>query len=364
MSVSESEIAVGAKDLAAVMRGFQTPLSARQIEQNIAQAQSIQTMRFVWHCAANINNRGINKTRENMIYPELPRMTLIPLYSWPVPVIRARNAQFSIGHFTQYGASLGPTGTTVGQRSMLSWESKLLLEKWYGPVGCLALESLTTDTDTGKAEALLLYEAIMTNTRPLGDEQKHGTPGVDVVIEDLPKFLEEEAPLLLQYAMKHGVTFKGSDFWPQYPAGRYRIRDDSYDKGLLLIEDFKRNVEVTLDHIQNDETGVLVVTRGQLKQAEAGVKDSKSRTDRRDEFYLRQCPSFSMDSAVERAQIASRSVVKSIEESSGKNADVQTALLSTLVESLEELKAMRQSQSDLAREVAHLKSQLPTGTSG
>lgn len=329
-------------DLAKTMQGFKSPLAASQIAQSIRQTSSLETMEFFWHCAAPINNRAQNKgARGDTYYSELPRMDLIPLFAWPVPVIRARNAAFSIGRFTEHGASLGPTGVVVTNRSMLSHESATLFEKWYGPIGGLVLPSLTTEADSGKAEALLLYNAIMNNVRPSEEGERERVPGCETVIEDLPEFLDKEAPLLLDHCIRHGVEIKASEYWPKYPAGRFNLAERCRGKGEALILDLKRNVDATINHVMNEENGVLIVSRGQIAQAVAGVKDSKSRPDRRDEFYLKQFPSFSMNSPEERAVRASQPTVRAIESLAAQRSENEGVVAQALLESLEELKAMR-----------------------
>lgn len=354
---------VDIKDMAATMRGFQTPLAAKQIERSIAQTSSIVSMEFIWHCAADINNRAATKgARGDTNYPEIPRMKLVPLYAWSVPVIRAPNAAFSIGRFTQHGSSLGPTGVVVSQRSMLSGESKTLLEKWYGAYGALTLPALATETDSGKAEALLLYEAVMNNVRPSKDGEPERVPGREIVIEDLPEFLTKEAPLLLRHCIEYGVMFRGDKFWPGYPAGLFKLKPESLDKGMAALENMLHNVQVTINHVMNEETGVLIISRGQLAQALAGVKDSKSRADRRDEFYLKQFPSFSMNSPEERAVRASAPTVAAIRDMAAQRSETEGLVGHALLESLNELKSMRleASQRDEAnaRKFAELEAKL------
>src|SRR5207253_1147104 len=97
---------------------------------------SMNTMMFAWHCAGDISNLATNKIRNGTKYVRLPRLTLLPIYPWKVPVIKAKNASFSIGRMSVHGgASLGPTGVDVSQRIMLAHETRQLWEKCYGAYG-------------------------------------------------------------------------------------------------------------------------------------------------------------------------------------------------------------------------------------
>lgn len=356
-------------DLSQAMKGFSSSLSQAEIDRSIRQVSSMNTMMFAWHCAGDISNLATNKIRNGTKYVRLPRLTLLPIYPWKVPVIKAKNASFSIGRMSVHGgASLGPTGVDVSQRVMLAHETRQLWEKWYGAYGFGILDALTTEEDIGKAEAFLLYEAIMKTTREVtvDDQPVRTTPGVKCIIEDLPKFLEIEAPILLEKALAEGVQFAGSDFFPGFPPGAYQFSKDRLamveSKGEEFITNMKTSVEKTTDYVLNDETGILVISRQQLQLAAAHVSGSKARLDKRDEFYSGQFPSFSFDTAVERAQRANEGVISTIRESGAAAGGQQVAILTQLAQSnanqsaiLEELRASRAEQARLADELDGLK---------
>ena len=325
-------------DLALMVKGFNSPLSTAEIEKAIRSAETTATMKFCFHAWADIRNRGVNKNRANLKHALLPRMTLIPLYAHPVPVIRPINSGFSVGSVTPYGAFAGPGGVEVKQRSMMAEESATLIHKFYGHFGCLVLDSLTTEKDTSKAEAFLLFAAVMEATRPVHPGEPDGEQtirGVDVCIEDLPEFLQKEAPRMLEYAFRNGVDFTPSPLAIGFTPGHFKLRPGSERKGLAMIGELERNVERAIDCALNEETGVLTNTRGQLQAAAAHVQDSKAKLDRLDEFLVRQFPSFSMDTAVERAQRATSSVVASIEDSTASSRETTQQMLELNAKALE-----------------------------
>lgn len=325
-------------DLSAMLKDFKSDLATSSIEASIRQAENTLAMRFIWHPWADIPNLAVNKIRGNTKYMVLPRMELIPLFAWPVPVILPANSGIGSLQPNGYGAVMGPIGTVVKQRSMLAFESQRYFEKWYGNLGCRVIECLTAETDIEKVEAFVLYEGVMKNTRPVlerGEEGGRTMAGVDVCIQDLPEFLSKDAPAMLDHVLRNGVDFKGGDLSKGLTPGLYKLRPAARQKGEAMIKELGRNVGFAVDMALNEETGILVVSRGELQAAAAHVAGAKARLDRRDEFLLKQFPDFSMDTAVERASRANQSVVSSIDASTRSNASVQEQMLVQNAEAME-----------------------------
>lgn len=353
-------------NLAAMLKDFTSELSTAEIDRSNRQAENLATMKFVWHPWADVNNRGVNKNRGDIKYSVLPRMQLIPIYAWPVPVIKPAQGGFSVGSYTSYGAFMGPVGTVVSQRSMLAHESIRLIEKWYGHFGLRSLEALKAETDLDKFEAFLLYEGVMNNVRrlnPQAEDELAGETmrGVDICIEDLPAFLQNDAPQMLSYILEHGVNFTGSKLAPGFKAGFYRFnrerRTAVETKGGRMIGEMLRNVEAAIDCALNEETGILVVTRGQLAQAGMQITGAKARMDRLDEFLIKQFPSFSMDTAVERASRANQGVVSAVEGATAAQAGVTNSMLEQNRQLLEALLDMKREQNETNNRLSQIESE-------
>lgn len=355
-------------------------LAAHEIDKANRQSQSLQTMMFVWHCWLDITNRTGTGNAGKLRYSTLPRTELIPLFAHPVYNITAGAGGFSYGGqmgdmkasedgnlvhgFGTYAAGGKSVNTP---RSMLAHESRIFIEKNYGEkgpgaAGCLVLESLTAEDDAAKVEAIMLYEGVMKNTRPIG-EGENSVRGVDVLIEDLPEWLRTEAPQMLDYILKNGVDYAPGVIAEKIKlgiaTGHYRLEATARAKGKAFIKDLLRNVTVAVRLAVDKQRGILSITKGEIQKAKSHMPDSKQRPDFRDEFLLEQFYSFSMDTDVERAQRANQPLAASLERSAEVSNMTTQAMLDHNRMLLEEMKAMRAEVNALHSQLASLKTKQP-----
>lgn len=276
-------------------------------------SESVNTLKFAWHAWDKINNRATHGIRYGMggEYAELKRMELIFLPTLEVPKLKPKNNGFAVGKVTPFGVTAAAAvGSDVEIRLQYPSQTAAMLLKAYGDKGLIILESLTAEVDADKEESILVYEAVM-KTIPEGQE----LAGVDVIMEDLPKFLRDEAPKLLSHAIKHGVSYDNVE---------YKLKPSARAKGLKMIAELQAGIATS----NKAAITVLKKTKKELGAANKGINDSKALPDPQDEFLLHQHPSFSLDNEVERAARASEGTINAIRESAGDN----TALLQQMAE--------------------------------
>lgn len=295
-------------------------LSASHLEEQLATSESVRTVRFLFHVwgPRPINNRSGAGNRFGARHSSFPRMSLIPVWAWTVPVILPRSTPFVLGQPFATGASAGAAvGSRFEERLQLASQSVEMLLGAYGKHSLVELTSLAAEADEAKLESLLLFEAVM-NT-PMG---KDGPAGSDLLLEDLlaapqlkaPKsgFLDDDAKEMLLRALTDGVPFKGQ-------VEKFSNRGRAKLRGEQMIEDVKRSVVAAHRLALNEQGGILVETKKQLIGAAARMPDNKAQMDGQDIWLSQQYPSFSFDTTVELASRAGRETADAIRESSSEN---------------------------------------------
>lgn len=328
MAAEKAEKAVEPPVDAIMMGGFSSALSTQTIEASLRRAESEKVMVFIWHAWANVTTRTAGgKNLNHMRYWELPRLELIPVYAWPIPVIRNGKKGFSMMIGTA-GAMMGSSDTTVTQRSQLAGETERYIRKRFGNKGVLPLDCLTCEDDKDKANAFLLHDAVMLGRRPFNDDGDLSTPGSEVRMLDLPVFLAKEGPALIDYAIENGVDVKADPIYrPGVVAGHYPLPASLRDKGLKMLGEMQEHVALA---IKVGRT-VLLESRGQIENAGKQISDSKARRDDLDDFLSEEIYDFSWNTGVEQALRASQPMAESMERASTVNSETTNALLQELI---------------------------------
>lgn len=300
----------------AILKNFGRGLSAAEIQDSIRTVDSIRTAKFLWHPFYPINNRDLQGNRFHVRYNTLARMSLIPIVAWDVPVLTPRSTGFAVGMITAAGAMpAAAVGSQYTTRVQLASQSVEMLLSAYKRFGLVDLESLTSDTDEGKSEAILLYEGVM-NTPPAAGQPT----GNQTIMEQLPDWLRLEAPGLLARALSDGVVYEGQT---------YRLSAQVRDKGRQMIADMRAGIKAAEHLVMNQSNGILPMTKKQLIGAAARIPDNKAQLDHLDGWLSEQYPSFSFDTAVERAARANREVIEAIQGSKEESGDAIRQLLET-----------------------------------
>lgn len=262
----------------------------------------------------------------------LPRMQLIELVLWKNPLIQPRQGGFAVGAITTGGAfPSGSVGSRVDQISQYpSVSAKKLLEAYSAGgannLGLIVFRTLGGDTDEAKLESVLLFEALMQT--PL----EEGAPtGQKVLLEDMPRFLNEHAPKLLERALEEGISIDGVP---------YRFSKKAAERGEGMIADIHESIKAITHRALNEGSGILPMTKRDLTMAGKGVKEVKYATDRLDDLFLVQYPSFSMDTEVERAARATQNVVNAIREQQTQPQHSDEQLLSLFQQTVEQNRLM------------------------
>lgn len=286
--------------------------------------ENTNVLKFAVHPWQDLDNRKTHGIRYGMSgeYAILRRMELLFLPTFRVPKLRPKNNGFAIGSVTPFGVSAG-AGVGSDVESVLQYPSQTAakLKKAYGDRGLVVLESLTAETDADKEESILLFEGVMKTSpaRAEGDEEDPPA-GVAVIMEDLPAWLEDVAPAMLEHALAEGVVVEGR---------RYTLKPSALDKGLAMIAELQGMIKAG----NARAIAVLKKTKKELAAAAKGVNDSKAIEDALDEFLKYQHPSFSFDTDVDRvgrAAIAARRAERG-------GGGVTDAMLGRLIEQNERL---------------------------
>ncbi len=304
-------------------------LSAEVLQETGRGTESLDSVLFAFNPWCPIPNIELKGFLFGVQYVVLPRLDLIPLKVWKTPVIQPRVGGFAVGAISSGGAfPSGAVGSKVDQRLQFPSESARNLLGAYGSdspnnIGFTVFRSLGADTDAGKLESILLFRAVMKT--PLEDGAQ---PGVDQLLEELPKFLAGDAVTLLRRAVDKGVVIDGEVAKLSRTAAR---------KGEVMIEDIRLSVANAAKRALDENSGILPLTKKSILAAEKGLQDNKVMPDELDNWLLRQFPSFSLDTAVERASRANRSITDAILAKGGDDQSVLRELLIMQQQTLEQL---------------------------
>lgn len=307
-------------------------------------AESLDTVRFAFNPWCRILNFSIAGFNFGIQLPWLERMTLIPLRVWKTPVIQPRAGGFAVGAITGAGAFPGGgVGSKVEQRIQFPAESRDNLLHAFGPespndIGVTELVSLVADTDQGKLESILLFRAVMET--PL---EEGGKRGIDLELEYLPKFLAGDALELLRRAVQEGLKVNGK---------LATLRNEAVVKGRVMIANIETAVAHATRRAMDENSGILSLTKKDLIAASKGMKDVKVIPDELDNWLLKQFPSYSLDTDVERATRANRSVTDAIQQTGQDNSLTMREMMAMQQQTLVQLERANETNRLLAERLA------------
>lgn len=327
-------------------------LSSAELANTARTAESQDMVRFVFNPWFPIPNSALSGFGFGVRHYILKRMCLIPIKLWKVPVIMPRSGAFGIGAVTTAGAfPAGGVGSRVEQRLQYPRESIDNLINAYGAesannVGMVELRSLAADKDHDKFESALLFRAVMETALEPGL-----LPGCKVILEDFPKFLRTEAPLLLRQAFDEGVDFEGQN---------RQLSNKTRKRGELLLPELDASVAAATRRALDEGTGILPKTKSDLIAAGKGMSEVKRMPDKLDEWLLREFPSYSLDTDVERATRANRSVTDAIRATGEENNLTMRELMEMNRQTLAQLAEQGRVNAQLAQQNAQLMAERKT----
>lgn len=305
--------------------------------------ETMATLRFMVHFWSDLPNSALAGYNFGVHHYILPRATLIPIRPWEIPVILPRVRGMAFTSFTPDGGAF-PSGG-VGSKVDKKWQYPAvsvqnLLGAYgkdsYNDIGMVELSSLKSESDLEKLEAVLLFKGVMETT------DSDGNRGKDLPVETLLTWLNDggQAFRLLQKALNSGVTAKAGV--PPYELNK----KTASERGRQMIKNMLTSCQQMSARALSKNTGILEITKADLIAAGKGQKDVKMRLDGRDEFLLEQFPTYSLDTDVERATRANRSVTDAITET-GKESN--TVLLQMAEQNAATQKMLAESQAQTAQ---------------
>lgn len=328
-----------ATDYTALLDQLHPGLTAAALQDTARTQEHINTVRFAFNPWTPIPNVSLSGFGFGIQHVVLKRMELIPLKTWKVPDIKPRTSPFALGITPTGGVfPAGSVGSTIEHVLQFPLTSARLLTEHFGNagannIGVVELSSLMAVEDRDKFEAVLLYEAVMKTPLEDGD-----LSGVDVCLEDLPKFLASHAPKLLERVATNGIR--------GYKLAQWRGR------GEVMIEHLRQAVAAATKFALDPTQGVLPKTKQSLIAASKGINDSKAIPDKLDQWLLGQFPSFSLDTDVERAARANAGVTEAIRASGAQNAQSTAELIDMFRDTLKQLSEERAINRQLLEKIA------------
>jgi len=331
----------GSNTAASILSLINPALTSERLADAAKTTESIDTVQFAFHPWADIPNISLQGFGKGIQHPILRRLSAIPLMTWKTPNIIPRAGGFTVGSITSGGAfPSGSVGSKNEPRLQFPSESAAnFLIAWGNDglcdIGGRILHSLTAHTDRDKLESLAVFRAVM-ETGP------HA--GADLVLEQLPEFLEEggRAYELLRAAVRTGVNF-GTEQQPNIvPMGTIGV-----GKGQKMIREISGSiVAATLAGNR-----ILDATKSDLADAKIGVKDVKRKLDLLDKWLLKQFPSFSLDSEVERAAQATAPLGDAIRTANENQAITIEQLMEMQARTLAQLTAANETNARLVEKL-------------
>ena len=300
-------------------------LSKVSLQETARTTESLDTVRFVLNPWTPILNYSLSGFGFGVQIPVLERMDLIPIRTWKTPRIMPRTSPFALGVSPTGGVfPAGSVGSIVDRVLQFPAESVDLLVSNYGPnapnnIGMVELASLASTEDRDKYEAVLLFKAVMKTPFDEGSLR-----GVDICLEDMPRFLTHHAPALLKRAVQEGIDGYRLKTWQK--------------RGELMIEHIGRAVAEATRVALDSTTGILPRTKEDLIASSKGMKDRKVLPDRLDEWLLTQFPSYSLDTDVERATRANASVTNAIRATGEAQAVTTQSMIEMMQQTFEQLR--------------------------
>lgn len=304
-------------------------ISSAELQAAARTPESLTSVMFAFHPWCPIPNVTLSGFTFGIQHVVLKRMDLVPLKAWKTPIIQPRASGFTVGSITLGGVfPSGAVGSKVEQQWQFPSESARQLLGSYGrgsvnDIGMVILDSLSADSDLDKLRSLMTFHAVM---RTPVDEG--GPVAVDLPMEYLPAFLKNDANKLLQRLVLHGMVVRGEEV---------RLAKGGQKRGELMIAGIAESINAATRRATDEGTGILPQTKRQLIGASKGLKDVKVLPDLLDTFLLEQFPSYSLDTDVERATRANRSVTDAIQASGKESALTLRELLDMQRQTLEQL---------------------------
>lgn len=321
------------------------------LEETVRAIESTQAVMFAFHTWIPFPNFGSEGFKFNIQHTVLERLTPIYLPVYPKAVIVPRFApgQFAVGGVAPgavtadgsiVGGSIPSRGSAakVAQVPQLPAESLQELLTAYGRYGMVGLHSLSAQTPQETRMSFALFEGVM-GAAQSEEEDKAGRRPEDLLLEDFPVWLERGAPRALEYALSRGANLRIPIFEKQPPVPGmqpriidYRIEHVSLgsqmeQRGHRLITEVYQSVRQAHEMALNPSDGILPRTKELLDITANKGQGGKNHLDGQDEWLMRQFPSFSMDTSVERAQKALQGVLA---ESGQSQGDTQAGILALL----------------------------------
>lgn len=331
MAANEKPQERSTQESAALLESLTPGLSAASLAEVGRQEESLDSVMFAfnpWQIIPNVDLKGF---RFGVHHVVLPRMSLIPLVTWKNPEFIPRTQGFALAVVTPSGSFPGGNvGSKIETRLQFPSKSAQILLEAYGDdgandIGFRVLRSLTADSDTGKIESVLLFRALMETAL-----DSDVAPGSQWLLEHLPTFLRDVAPLLLKRAIVDGVDVQGR---------AVKLPTRSRAKGERLLAELQSAIAGAHRRALDQNTGILPFTKSELIASGKGLKERKALPDKLDEWLLTQFPSFSLDTDVERAMRANQGVTNAIRESGQENATTLRDLLDMQRQTLDQLAA-------------------------
>jgi hypothetical protein len=202
----------------------------------------------------------------------------------------------------------------------------------YSKFGMVELESLAAHDEGELARSFILFNAVM---GPAADnkEIETGRRPANLVLEEFPQWLADEAPRALRAGLK-GVVIRGRE---------YQLTKDQLPAGERLIDEIAGSMERAEAAALNPSDGVLPRTKELLNITANKGQGGKTHLDRQDMWLLEQYPSFKMDTDVERAQKAMQGAI----EAGTQNSDEFKTGVMAILQQQQEAAARSQQTLDL-----------------
>lgn len=297
-------------------------MSVPALQQTLDQVESVKSVRFAFNWWMSMPNFGSDGFRFNIPYPELTRLTPIPLpvFERAVIIPRTSGQTFALMSHT-LGGSIPSQSSKSEVKTALQMpaESMKELSTAYFDRGMTELQSMLAHDEQTLIGSFLLYEAVMAPAVTEEELDLGRRPG-KLVLEEYPNWLRTDAPRVLRVSISKGFHTRGQ---------QVKLPKSMGKRGEQLIEELLDGILRAHEKALNPSDGILPRTKELLNITANKGAGGKTFMDRQDHWLLAEFPGFRMDTDVERA---SETLKQALLESSGKSGDV-----SAIVPVLEQL---------------------------
>jgi hypothetical protein len=274
--------------------------SLPDLRETVRRVESVKTVRFAFHPWLPMPNFGSDGFRFNIPYPTLERLSLIPLAVFDYPRIVARPAgafALSIATLTEAVPAMGSQSKVETLMQMPSTSMRDLYTA-FSKFGMVELQSLVAHDEAELSRSYILFNAVMGAAQD-NSEIEAGRRPSDLVLEEFPHWLAQDAPRALRAGLKR-VVIRGR---------QYKLTEDQLPAGEKLITEISGSVARAEAAALNPSDGILPRTKELLNITANKGQGGKTHLDRQDVWLLEQYPSFKMDTDVERAQKAMQEAI-------------------------------------------------------